>query len=124
MKYLFLLALFITTPAYAEFGFDDGIRKPQSVVVAGDSVIGDMPDNKTMPVEPDTSVGGLVPPADQDIDPFSAPPTVQKPTQPKKTVVKKISPVKIKRSIADDRIDDSYVQDLVKQKFDFSNPIE
>ena len=108
----------------AKFGFDDGIRKPQSVVVAGESVIDDMPDNKPISIEPDTSIGGFVPPADQDIDPFGAPPTVQKPTQPKKTVVKKVTPVKIQRSIADDRIDDSYVQDLVKQKFDFSNPIE
>ena len=121
MKYLFLLAFFITTPTYAEFGFDDGIRKPQSVVVAGDSVIDDMPDTKT---ENDTVIGESIPPSGDDIDPFSASPTVQKPTQPKKAVVKRLTPVKIQRSIADDRIDDSYVQDLVKQKFDFSNPIE
>lgn len=138
MKYLFLFALFITTPAYAEFGFDDGVRKPQSYVVAGDSVIDkealdsikdDLSNTdddfigEPISIEDDLPVGGPILP-EEPIDPFTAPPVVEKPTKKVRKVVKRPSAVKIQRSIADDRIDDTYVQELVKDNFNFSSAIE
>jgi hypothetical protein len=123
MHYLILIALFISTSAHAEFGFDDGIRKPQSMMVAGNSVIDDEVDNyKEEIIYEDSGEDGMEPITDQIEKPIM-PIEPTSPSAPVATrkVFKKITPVKSQRSIADDRIDDSYVQELIKNNFNFQN---
>lgn len=136
MKYLLFPLLLLATPAHAEFGFDNGIRKPQSVVVSGNSVIDkseeeildDLEDETLeadvqIPLDPEFPKGGPDMPKDP-IDPFSKAPEVTKPKAVTKKVVKTHSPIQVQRTIADDRIDDFYVQGLIKQNFSITNPIE
>jgi hypothetical protein len=134
MHYLFLVALLISIPAHAEFGFDNGIRKPQSMMVAGNSVI-DSSEEYIIEDSNDPNSGyndgyktdskknaiGMMPPiTDEVIEPIM-PIEPTSPSAPIATrkVFKKITPVKSQRSIADERIDDSYVQELIKNNFNF-----
>lgn len=132
MKYLFLCALLLSIPAHAEFGFDNGIRKPQSLVVSGDSVIDDNDDTAEkeeqidttqIPVEDEFPIGGPDLPQ-KPIDPFTTPPTVTPPKTVIKKVVKPSTPIQAQRAINDDRIDDSYVQGLINKNFSVTTPIE
>lgn len=98
------------------------------MVVAGNSVIDDSGDTPaTAQVVKDDAEKmmkpGTTPPVIEDINPFTPAPEVQTPQNVKK-VVKKIPVVKVKRSIADDRIDDGYVQQMIKKNLDYTNPIE
>ncbi len=119
MPYLFLVALFISIPAQAEFGFDDGVRKPQSMMVAGNSVIDDEIDDGEIIYE-DSGESVMEPITDEVIEPIM-PIEPTSPSAPVATrkVLKKITPVKSQRSISDDRIDDGYVQELLKNNFNF-----
>jgi len=126
MKYLFLLfTLILTSPAMAEFNFDDGVRKPNSMLVAGDSVIDDTdePDVAVSDDADDFTDPEKTAPAMVDVDAFATPP-IATPRPNVKRVVKTTTDVKIQRSIADDRIDDSYVQGLLKRRNSFTSPIE
>lgn len=124
MPYLFLIALLFSTPAHAEFGFDDGIRKPQSMMVAGNSVIDDeyQDDGEDIIIEDYNSEDDVEPITDQIQNPIM-PIEPTSPSAPVATrkVLKKIPRVKAQRSIADERIDDSYVQELIKNNFNFQS---
>ncbi len=118
----------------AEFGFDEGIRKPQTMVVSGNSVIDDentMVDDEI--VNPDInkddakaiSDAETSAPAMPDVNPFQpAPLTPEEQKQKIKRVVKKIPTTTIPRSFADDRIDDSYVQEMVRDSFNYTPEID
>lgn len=127
MAYLFFIALFFTSPAFAEFGFDDGIRKPQSMVVAGNSIIDKGLEDAIKEVE-DSSIDVVkdsIKDTSKDLTTLPViPDKKEKPIKRVKKVYKKTSTMKVKRSIADDRIDDSYVQGLIKKHFSSSSPIE
>ncbi|GEM_PF-2060241 len=133
MKYLLLAtALMFTLPAHAQtaFGGSD-INKPKGMVVAGSSVIDknssasssaknvqEVRDDAHSMMKPEKTA-----PATPEIDPFSPAPQVDKPENVKR-VLKKVPAAKIQRSIADDRIDDTYVQRMMKKNLDFTGPIE
>ena len=134
MKYAFILAAFtlFIPVATAQLQVDDGIRNPQAMMVSGDSVIDDdedetdeeddfddvnqdinVPDNLS---EEDREMleDGL---EDSRIPAPILPESPSYPQEPKKNVKRVVKPVqqmKIRRSIADDRIDDNYVQEMVK----------
>lgn len=134
MHYIVLILAFITTPAMAQIMVDDGIRTPKSMVVGGSSVIDDGPVTNELP-QAGAEPAGLT---DEDkellrnemegvkvIAPIlpESPSAPAEPTQPKpnvKRVVKPYEQMKIRRSIADDRIDDSYVQEMVKDNYLFT----
>ena len=127
MKYIVLFAFFLTTPALAQIMVDDGIRSPKNMMVSGDTVIDDGP------IE-DQVVGGDVVEtmSEEDQETFKdemedaniiAPIAPTSPSAPKpkvKQVVKPTTEMKIRRSIADDRIDDGYVQEMVRDNFLFT----
>jgi hypothetical protein len=119
MKYLILILIFASTTAHAQFQFNSGISKPQSMVVAGDSVIDS--DGSTTTEEAIETSGDFADDTDM-IEPIKpiAPTSPSAPVTTKK-ILKKIAPVKSQRSITDERIDDSYVQDLIKQNFNFTS---
>lgn len=124
MHYIVLLLTLLSFPAMAQLKIDDGIRSPQNMVVSGSSVIDDddatedtieIPDSlseeeqKMLEGGTDDFVVG----SDMVVEPnFPTKPTVKRPNV--KQVVRPHQPVKIRRAIADDRIDDSYVQGLIK----------
>ena len=134
MKYLFLSALLFAFPAHAQmegFGGSD-ISSPRGMMVSGGSVVDDNSSNRedtSSRVEEvrDDANDMMDPkktaPATPDIDPFQPAPEVERPENVKR-VLKRIPAAKIERSIADDRIDDGYVQQLMKKNFDYSGPIE
>lgn len=137
MKYLFLSALLFAFPAHAQMDFGGtDISKPRAMMVAGGSVVDDENSNNsrkkstsTPRVEEvrDDANSMMDPkktaPAMPDIDPFQPAPTVERPENVKR-VLKRIPAAKIERSIADDRIDDGYVQQMMKKNLDFTGPIE
>lgn len=135
----------------AQLSIDNGVRAPRAMMVSGNSVIDDKgkketdknsakedrndddnedDDNDDLPVaelisdDVDTlgdSDGVSAPIA--PIDPFvAAPDPITKPNI--KQELKKIPTVKVKRSIADDRIDDGYVQGLIKNNSTFTPDID
>ena len=133
MKYLFFIALLLTTPAHAEITFGtQEAQKPQAMMVAGDSVIDDEEktiDSSSELVEEvrddahDLMKAEKTAPPIQDIDPFQPAPEPQTP-QNVKRVLKRVPAAKVERSIADERIDDAYVQQMIRKNLDFTDPIE
>lgn len=132
MKYLILLLLILPVTAQAQImSSDNGIRKPQVMTVAqNDFSEPEDPDFDTepmddmmIPVESDGGIGGPVAP-NEPINPFTPAPEPVIQQQRAKQVLKKTPTVKVERSIADDRIDDSYVQEMIKNNFNFTNTIE
>jgi hypothetical protein len=127
MHYLILFLLFFSTSAAAQFKIDDGIREPQSMVVSGDSVIDDesVDDDIEIPAELSEEEQKLLEDGTGDITvgkPIN-PETIPAPTPPVnpavpapnvKQVVKPYQQLKVRRAIADDRIDDAYVQEMLK----------
>ncbi len=115
---------------------DNGIRKPQSMQVAQrdiDDEEPEDPDFESLPMDTPVMPSMVSKPSDdialptvptEPIDPFAPAPAPVVQQQRAKQVLKKIPNVKIKRSIADDRIDDSYVQEMIKNNFNFTNTIE
>lgn len=116
-------------PAYAQVKIDDGIRKPSSIVVSGNSVIDDksVDDDIKIPetlsaeeqklLENGTESVTATPPV------LPETPSVPKVEEPKKNVKRVIKPyqeLKVRRSIADDRIDDGYVQEMLKDNHLFT----
>ena len=136
MNYFLLITLvLISTQAHAEFGFGQTTEKPQTMMVAGGSVIEEDNINtdqtdKTKVLEINDDAHSMMkpektPPPTPEINAFAPPP--ETPVEQKKNikrVLKKIPAAKVERSIADDRIDDGYVQQLMKKNFDYSGPIE
>jgi len=129
MKYLFLLFLLslivpLTTQAQM-LSSDNGIRSPQSIQVA-QSDIGEPadPDFDSAPMDaPITDRVNLPVVPTQPINPFTpAPEPITR--QNTKQVLKKMPRITAQRSIADERIDDAYVQELIKNNFNFTNAIE
>lgn len=127
MKYIPFIFAFMASPAFAQIpfgGVDDGIQAPRAMMVQGSSVIDETTetvendDDATDFSNPDTPA-----PAMEDIDAFEPAPAVQKP-QNIRRVVKQIPAVRAQRSITDDRIDDGYVQQMIKDNLDFTGPIE
>lgn len=119
MAYLFLFVVLFSFPALADFEYRTEATYAQEMVTSENSVI-DSEESETesmmepMPVDkPDIGIPDIVLPPETPVAP-----------RPTKQVVKKVPTVNIKRSYQDDRIDDSYVQDLIKQKFNFNSPIE
>ena len=106
------------SPAYAQFAIDSGVRAPKSVVVPGNSVIDNAPNDNY-----GGSIGPAVPAgvADTDSEPL---PGTQFVDQPVKQVLKQHNAIKVERAINDPRIDDGYVQGLVKDSLLFGEPIE
>lgn len=117
---------------------DDGIRSARSVVVGGNSVIDDssvdddleadfknstsMIDEESRKLQESGVDAAMAPSAIlpenpvMPIEPYS-------PSAPKKNVKRVVKPyeqMKIRRSIQDDRIDDSYVQEMVKDNYLFT----
>jgi len=129
-----ILLCALSVPAQAQMmSSDSGIRKPQAMQVAQrDMTEPEDPDFDTDPMDmdmymdmtdaADPSAIPVVP--TEPIDPFSPAPVPPVTQQQTKQVLKKIPNVKVQRSIADDRIDDSYVQEMIKNNFNFSNTIE
>ena len=135
MKYIFLCAVFFATPALAQIKIDDGIREPQQMMASGKSVIDDEDkgDNKgadelnlpsTLTEEEKQQLDDgledvkIIPPITPESPSYPAEPTV--PKKKVKQVIKPITEVKVRRSIADDRIDDGYVQEMVKDNYLFT----
>lgn len=88
------------------------------MVVAGDSVIDGEGEEQTEIIV-ETSDDFMDAPDIEPVKPI-APTSPSAPAVTKK-VLKKITPVESQRSINDDRIDDSYVQELIKQNFNFTS---
>ena len=136
MKFFILIVftMFLSVPAFAQISSDLGIRAPQHMTIAsGDDMMAEdiALDIAVEPDDPDFDSSGTTTPgampANGKIDPFDpvAIPTPRpEPRQNVKQVLKKIPSVQVQRSIADDRIDDGYVQGLIRDSFDFNNPIE
>ena len=139
MPYIALLILLLSSPAFAQIAIDDGIRKPSSMVVSGSSVIddedspiGENDDDNTLSDEEEEllsqtgteGVAAKLPSVPEQ--PSTMPPVVPVPAQPKnvKRVVKPQQELKVRRSIADDRIDDSYVQDMVRDNYLFTPSVK
>jgi hypothetical protein len=125
MKFIVLIALFIATPATAQIRVDDGIRSPQSMMVSGESVIDDGPidDQIVQGIDEENSEEFQEQMKDVEIIAPIEPTSPSAPAikQPKvKQVIKPMSEMKIRRSIADDRIDDGYVQEMVKDNYLFT----
>jgi hypothetical protein len=131
MKILFLTVfIFMATPALAQISSDRGISEPQYMAPTSSddrrSNAGKMepedPDFEStkIPIASSTPANGEIDPFDPVIMPTPRP----EPRQNVRQVLKKVPSVQVERSIADDRIDDGYVQGLIKQNFDFNNPIE
>lgn len=136
MHYLILFLFFFTFPAHAEFGFGGGISKPNHMVVAGSSVIDDddtvvkdyyeyeegeegydkKPNDDGLSIADDYETTMPIEPT-QPIAPI--PPKINT-----KKVLKKIPLAKTQRSINDDRIDDSYVQKLIRDNLNFTRKID
>ena len=124
---MFIVTLFISSPAMADFAYSQTSSYAQEMLRPGDTIIDDE-DDIVISDDVGEDFGIAEPISDQasdivaptkPIDPFApAPPVTQK---AKKKILKKIPRLDVKRSIADDRIDDGYVQELIKQKFDFNN---
>lgn len=137
MKYVIALLLFFSTPAYAQLNFggmSESIQGPRGMMVQGSSVIDDDPedsrnnsDDSAVQETRDDAMSMMdkdkPAPAMQKIDPFQPAPQPQT-KQNVKRVLKKMPATKVERSIADDRIDDSYVQQMIKNNLDFTGPIE
>ena len=122
MHYLILFLLFFTFPAKAEFAFSSEPSKAKHMVVAGNSVI----DDKNVEEKEEFKITDDLTDADKTIIP-SEPKKPVAPTQPTATtrkVLKKIPLAKAERSISDDRIDDSYVQKLIRDNFNFTHKID
>jgi hypothetical protein len=138
MKYLIIFIFIFSTPAYAQISVDNGIRNPKAMMVSGDSVIdentSDNSDSLDEQSEIDLSIlDGITEEdrkliedgrEDSKIPAPILPESPSYPEEPKKNVRQVIKPVqqmKIRRSIADDRIDDSYVQEMIKTNDLFTN---
>jgi|GEM_PF-4339301 len=114
----------------AQIRVDDGIRSPRSVVIGGSSVIdnemhemigGDFgqPSILSAPVDPSIIAPSITLP-ENSIMPIDPSP----PSEPRKGVKRVVKPhdqIKIRRSIQDERIDDYYVQELVKDNYLFES---
>lgn len=124
MHYLVLFLTLLTVPAMAQVKIDDGVRSPQSMVVSGNSVIDDESVDDDIEIPESLSeeeqellsdgTGDLT--VDFPVEP-STPATPVNPAIPApnvKQVVKPYQNLKVRRAIADDRIDDSYVQEMIK----------
>lgn len=117
---------------------DDGIRNARSVVVGGNSVIDSVEVESGADADFRTSIPipeeGRVKTPDADIESVTAPSVMlpenpvmpiepYSPSAPKKNVKRVVKPyeqMKIRRSIQDDRIDDYYVQEMVKENHLFT----
>lgn len=143
MYKILTLALAFTLYGYAETNaqgmqIDDGIRNAQSMVVSGDSVIDDetvdddieadfadsdpIPDEESTIMSETGAEGISVPTAilpENPVEPMS-PLSPSAPKQVRKRVVKPYEQMKIRRSIRDERIDDYYVQEMVKDNYLFT----
>lgn len=124
MHYLVLILMVLSMPAMAQVKIDDGIRLPKNMVVSGNSVI----DDKT--VDDDIEIPETLTEEEQKLLEngtegivAGTPPMPDVPTVPAipvtpapkvKQVIKPYQELKVRRSIADDRIDDSYVQEMLK----------
>ena len=127
MKYIILFLLLFATPVMAQIMVDDGIRSPKNMMVSGESVIDDGPIEDQVVGEEvmdsmseenkETFKDGM-----EDVKMIAPiPPTSPSAPKPKvKQVIKPTNEMKIRRSIADDRIDDGYVQEMVKDNFMFT----
>jgi len=122
MAYLFLFVVFFSFPVLADFEYRKDMIYAQEMVTSGNSVIDDNQSDDNGDKAEATPSPAIS--ADIVADEAPTPPTPPKTEIPTKKVVKKIPAVKIERSYRDERIDDSYVQDLIKQRFNFNNPIE
>lgn len=143
-KLLMIALLLSATPAYAQMGgikVDDGIRSAQSMVISGDSVIDDetvdddlaadfensviIPDEEPMeedlPGDSEPASAAVVPTIlpENPVEPIS-PFSPSAPKEVRKRVVKPYEQMKIRRSIMDERIDDHYVQEMVKDNYLFT----
>lgn len=127
MHYIVFILALMAWPASAEvFKIDDGVRLPKNMVVSGGSVI----DDET--VDDDIEIPDTISDEEQKkLESGTGEITIQAPGQPTTTVptpliepqeppkkvkqvIKPYQPLKVRRSIADDRIDDSYVQEMIK----------
>jgi hypothetical protein len=127
MKYLVLIILIFSLPAQAQMmSSDSGIREPQSMRVSSNNMPEpEDPDFDSEPMnDPVTNTADIPVMPTEPIDPFTPAPEPVVRQQTSKQVLKKIPSVKVQRSIADDRIDDSYVQEMIKNNFNFTNTIE
>lgn len=137
--FAFLLSFIAVSAAQAQgLQVDDGIRNARSVIISGNSVIDDetvdddleadfknsnpITDEETKMLQ-GTGIDSAVAPSVMlpenpvmPIEPYS-------PSAPKKNVKRVVKPyeqMKIRRSIQDERIDDYYVQEMVKDNYLFT----
>jgi len=135
MKFFILILLLIfSLPAHAQLNFDRGVSSPK--IMSPDSGNGQKNIQAEMPMiepeDPDFTSDEVIDdnamaPAVREIDPFAPVPVETPRPEPRenvKQILKKVPAVQVERSIADDRIDDGYVQGLIKNRFDYNNPID
>jgi hypothetical protein len=119
MIYLFIASLFMSSPVMADFYYREDVSYAQEMMVPGESVIdGEMTDLSDkefddLDLENDVDMSLSDKAKSLTIEP-------QRPQVTKK-VLKQIPMLEVKRSIADDRIEDGYVQDMIKQNFNFND---
>jgi hypothetical protein len=129
LKILLTFSLFFFSGyAHAQMSFNqDDMSGPSGIVVSGDSIIDrDEPPQSAIQTPRDDADSFMDPektaPAMPEADPFKPSPMTQ--AQQTKRVLKKMPAAKIERTIADDRIDDDYVQKMIRDNLDYSGPIE
>ena len=124
MHYLVLILMVLSMPAMAQVKIDSGIRLPQNMVVSGNSVIDDksvdddieIPETLTEEEQKllENGTEGITADLPPNPDNIAAPTPPTVPAPKVKQVIKPYQQMKVQRSIADDRIDDSYVQEMLK----------
>ena len=149
---LFILAVLFPTLAHSQIQVDEGIRKPKTMMVSGSSVIdkeetstttsnttSEPTENAIMPNRnanaeqqylirngddaEEIAIPEKAAPPQPPVNPFTPAPETPKKTTYKREL-KKMPTAQVERSIADDRIDDGYVQQLMKNNFSLTPDID
>lgn len=128
MIYLFIASLFMSSPVMADFYYREDVSYAQEMMVPGESVIDgemtDLSDKEFDDLDLENDVDMSL--SDKAKSLTIAPNEPTRPVEPQrpqvtKKVLKQIPMLEVKRSIADDRIEDGYVQDMIKQNFNFND---